>query len=213
MATNFLPFVTSTSSEKAILNAILKRTKGSSYNAIADLFAILMHLGIDQARQKIDNYPANLTTSAKLQEFTSDHREFHTSKSAFSYWSYVLNMGDVKTPEDTGFSKAEFEVYFCTLASKFPSKLESAGIVIDIEKYKKFEQKDFDMSSAAIKSVVFTNSGKRIGFTSWNEFKAYIASRQNDDAEVLEVMPVHVKKDISEVTPADYENLHCVSPY
>ena len=213
-STVFLPFITAKSSEEAIFKSIVQRTKGSSSSTIANLFAIVLSIGIDKIRKKLDSYPTNLTTSAKIKELVSDHTEVHIQKSETTFWTYVMRMEQKSGEAHPIFNKEELRTFFSVLASRKPKALSAAGFgAVDHKKYLKYSENSFDIGCSSIKNLKITEKdSERVGFTCWEEFKTYIAFSLSDDS-VTSILPVFISNQDRELTAQDYENSHCSSPY
>lgn len=209
----FLPFIKTTSSEEAIFKAIIQRTKGSNVNTVANLFSILLNLGITKARKKIDSYPDNLTMSAKIKELISDNTDVHVQKSETLFWSCAMDFERTSKEPHPLFSTAELEIFFSVLATCRPKSLPDAGFNIDHAKYAAFSKQSFDFSVAGIVGVSITEKdSERIGFSCWEEFKAYLACIGGSDSNI-KIMPVYIQADKRNISQAEYENRHCVTPY
>lgn len=209
----FLPFVTETSSEEAIFKAIVQRTKGSNTITIANLFSIVLNLGITKARSKLSSYSDDLSTSAKIKELISDNPDFHVPKNIAVFWSYVMRFESSNEESHPVFNTEELEIFFTVLATQKPEAFFDAGFNVEHSKYVKYSDGSFNSGIGSIKGVIITNEDSiRVGFTCWEEFKAYLANRENSEI-LIRVLPVFIDRDIKEVNQSTYENQHCANPY
>lgn len=211
----FLPFITEKSSEISIFKAIIQRTKGLSKSAIADLYSIILTLGIKETRNKIDSFSKDLTSSDKIKELISQHPQYHLHKNVQLFWTYVSYMEKFQNKQDKPFAQEEHEILFSVLAIVKPKSLISSGFVLEKEKYElyeRFSKESFNIDICNIDGIkIAENDSDRVGFTCWEEFKAYIASNINTEKE-LSILPIKVGDD-AKYNAAIYEKHHCRSPY
>jgi hypothetical protein len=214
MSTVFLPFITETSSEEAIFKSILQRTKGSNTASIANLFSIVLAIGIKKVREKLDDYPSNLSTTAKIRELVANHHGMHVQKVNIDFWLSVMRFERTSNTPHPVFSEKDLEIFFSVLAENKPESLEAAGFNIGHEKYLKFKDSAFDTHAKTFENIKITEKdSQRVGFTSWEEFKAFIAHKSDSPDEIIRVLPVYIDKHLSEVERLDYADKSCVSPY
>ena len=117
MSTVFLPFIKESSSELAVFKAIVQRTKGSTLSTISDLYAIILTLGITEARKKVDSYPAEFTTSAKIKELINEHPQYHIVKNEQTFWACAVVHEEQNTNSDyLQYTPVEREIFFTVVA-------------------------------------------------------------------------------------------------
>lgn len=209
----FLPYIKDSSSEEAVFKALIKRAKGSNANTIANLFSIVLNLGIEKTRTKLDSYSSNLTTSAKIKELISDNTDLHVQKSEMLFWACVMDFERTTDEPHPSFDKDELEIFFSVLVTCKPESLADAGFHVDHAKYLDCSKQSFDVPVAHIKGVSITEKdAQRTGFSCWEEFKAYLAHISSTETNV-KIMPVFIQADIRNISQAEYENRHCISPY
>ena len=214
MSVKFLPFITEKSSEPAIFKAIVQRTKGYSSGTVADLYAIVLNLGIKEARKKVESFPEELTTTEKIKELISQHPQHHVKKSEQLFWSCVMHHEDSNKDSDyDNYSLEEKELMFSTIAICKPENLAGAGFKLGNDLYKVYANTEFDINTRNIKGIkIAEDKSERIGFTSWEELKAYVAFNANRETK-LTVLPVFMQESRKAITESDYEKNHCTSPY
>ena len=208
----FLPFITKTSSEETIFKAILQRTKGSTNSAISNLFSVVLMDGIENVRSKMDDMQGSMTTSAKIKDVVSQSTEHHIPQSERTFWSYVL----LNLPRDTSnFSINDQKIMFAVLAVYKPEQLSYNGYVLSpelLKKCKEYSGELLDIGINAVPGIKITEKAEeRVGFTSWEEFKAFLAvNYYNEDTKNLS--PAFIDSD-EEVPSQIYSENHSTSPY
>ncbi len=215
MASNptFLPFIKESSSEEAIFKALLQRTKGSTTKALTNLFSVVLSVGIESVRTKMDSLGHHIPNSNKLSQVVAQETKYHIPQSERTYWSYVAKH---VLPEVSNFSKDDLTVFFTVLAVVRPETLAINNIIISTtryEKLKEFSKEEFDPGIASVKNVDITeDSNFRVGFTCWEEFKAFLAMKTDNKTDT-KVLPAYIKTDASTITAHIYAENHCASPY
>lgn len=211
----FLPFITEKSSEISIFKAIIQRTKGSTKSAIADFYSIILTLGINETRNKIDSFSTALTSSGKIKELLSQHPQYHLHKNVQLFWTYVPYMEKFQNKQAEPFTPEEYEILFSVLAMVKPESLTGSGFVLEKEKYEvyeRFSKESFNIDVCNIDGIkISKKDSDRVGFTCLEEFKAYIAANMNTEKE-LSILPIKVG-DNAKCNIATYEKHHCRSPY
>tara|TARA_R110000744_G_scaffold170264_2_gene288398 strand:- start:5722 stop:6372 length:651 start_codon:yes stop_codon:yes gene_type:complete len=213
----FLPFINENSTEHAVFKAVLQRSKGSSLTALTDLFSVLLGLGIEEARKRIDALPKELTVTNKIKELVANHPQYHIKKSVQLFWSYITDFERRNVGEGfKDYSKTEIEVFVSVLAIRKLERLQELGFQVfteSLESYKKYSQEDFNPDVADINGLLITESSSQLlGFVCLEELKAFIATKENTDS-VYNFMPVFIDVKREELTEDAYYRNHCVSPY
>ena len=211
MAFNFLPFITEKSSDLSVFKAIVQRTKGLSVSNAATLFSLILNKGITEVRVKLDKYPEELTASQKISELLSQHSEYAIPKSSELFWYFVLKNEEKDKNSSTAITFLERSAMFAVLAFNRTEKLKDAGFDVDISFYIDASEESFDANTSELPVLFSSSCEKRIGFTCWEEFKAYVMYRS--DKTKITIMPVFIPIPAEDITKLDYENSHCSSPY
>lgn len=209
----FLPFINESSSISFLFKGIIQRSKGSSYKTIANLLSVIISLGIETTRTILDGYSKDLTTSEQLDRLMKEYPQHHIEKEALDYWGCVLeHYLKNKKQKHPIFEPVNLKIFFTVLVCKAPDKLVEEGFTFDIKPFLKFANSDFDLTTNELERVYFDNTGKKLGFSCWQEFKAFIAFYENSDEHII-VMPVKIDAEPLIITPADYKTNKCESPY
>jgi len=210
---NFLPFIKKTSSEEAIFKAILQRTKGSTSSALTNLFSVVLAVGVENLRTKIDSLDDNLTTSAKVAEIIAQETQHHVPQSEREFWSHVAKY---VMPKNSNFSTQEMKTFFTVIAVHKPENLQKNGFGISSSLQRKlteFSKESYEPSITGVPGIeISEDSSERIGFTCWEEFKAFLAIKSSDET-TIKVSPAYIKTNADIVTDHIYSENHCVSPY
>lgn len=215
MATSLLPYINENSSETAIFEAILRRAKGATISSISNLFTVILRMGINSARAKVDGYKDALTTKDKLVKLVSEYPQYHLPKNEVLFWSFFMrnmeSVSGIKHHED--YERAECEVLFSVLAITNPVALEDAGFDISKEvlfSCLEYSKEDFNIKTRDMKSVQITQKDSEIlGFSGFEEFKAFVCFRECYNLPT-KVFPVEVKIPFKE---SAYTAKYCSSPY
>lgn len=191
----FLPFINSSSGPKAVFKAILKRSKGSSTKAVADLFTVLVHIGMDEATILLDAMPNSMTMTEKIKKLVNDNVDITIGAENLDYWTSIIEilitLKVVKTPP--------FHLYSTMLAVlviKTPDEVEevSPGLVID--DYKTIEEVN-DLPN--LTSVSFDiNAENRVGFSGLNQLQAFVSVLESKKEDIC-ISPVFLE------TETDFE--------
>ncbi len=209
----FLPFIKNTSSAEAVFKAILKRTKGSSNSALSNLLSVVLMLGVEEVRAKIDRMDDNLTTSAKVADLVAQEIQHHIPQAEREFWEFASKHMNLKVK---GLDSAELEIFFTVLATHKPQELETSGCGIAPYTYERLvshAKEDYNTDIDEVPGVkICEDHGVRVGFTCWEEFKAYLAIKASDE-NITEVCPVYIKTAADPVTAHIYSENHCSSPY
>jgi hypothetical protein len=220
MSSKFLPFIKNTSSDTAVFKAVIQRSKGTSYANIATLFAIIIDLGIDKVREKLEKFPEMMTITECLNELISQHTPYVIPKKELSFWAYIMkHYENHNGPQSTPYTREEREVLFAVLAYFKPDSLPLAGFDTDkaplkkLASFKEFSYDNFNEDVVQISSVLFKTDAPRIGFTCFEELKAFIAVRESDKPNTT-IMPILMKLDSNgKLSKAAYAQHHCKTPY
>jgi hypothetical protein len=212
---SFLPFITKNSPEEVVFKAILQRTKGSTETAVFNLFTTVIIAGIDKVRADMNNLGSEfLTTSEKVAQVVSQVSAYHVSKNERKFWAFAKKYVKTKTKSIT---EEQQQLFFTVLAVHKPESLKSNGYEIKESLYKKLlevSKEEYDLNISDIENVIISNNDLfRVGFTCWEEFKAYIATK-SDKEITTEVYPVYIKSSKStQPTSITYSENHCAPPY
>lgn len=211
---SFLPFIKSSSSEDAIFKAIIQRTKGSPNSALINLFSVVLVIGVEEIRTRIEKMDKNLPTSVKVSEIVAQGTEHHIPNSERKFWEYVSK--HYKPNRPSNFTTEELAVFLTVLAVHKPESLQSSEFDIGTEKLKKLLEYSKETCKPGIDDVpgvtITEDSIFRTGFTCWEEFKAYLATKFDTEGNT-DVCPVYIKTDSRVVTDHIYSENHCESPY
>lgn len=213
MSSKFLPFVTEKSSETAVFKALLQRSKGMSYATISTLYSVIISLGIEKVREKLDSYPEIMGITEKIAEVLSQHEEYVITRTELLFWASILMHVDEKNGvKASPYNDEERSILFSVLSVLKPDKVKNAGFDADINRYVEFSKEDFNSEVHETSPVLFVSSAGRVGFTSWEDLKAFIAVNQNRDSK-LEVFPVLMRGRSDNTEQSSYAEQHCNSPY
>jgi hypothetical protein len=211
MSYNFLPFITEKSSESSIFKAIIKRGKGLTSSQLSNLYALVLIKGINEIRKTLNNESDEFTATERITNLLAQYTEYLIPKSVETYWYFVLKNIDTTGSNAYDMTFVDRAAMFTTIAIHRPEKLLSAGFKIDADKFKYASETAFNILVADTELVFSTNDSTRIGFTCWEEFKAYTV--YHFSAPKYKILPVFIDKNISKVNTLDYEDKHCSSPY
>ena len=209
---NFLPFVDE-NSEESILKTILKRSKGSRDAVTAHIFATVLKLGVDVCRKEMDLYSKDTTMTEKIQRLLNENPDTIINATSIEYWSCIMNFVRTNNQKHPVFNQSELEVFFAVLAITRPEKLTFGVLPSELSTYTEFSSKDFNAKVDFIPNVKLTGeSSTRVGFTSWEEFKAYLAIL-NCDGSSRNILPVFINTARHDTTVNTYIMNGCESPY
>lgn len=215
MASKLLPLVSSDASELTIFEAILRRAKGASRSSMSNLFSIILRMGLDAARAKVDSYVGELTAKDRIARLIVEHPQYHTPKKELFFWSFVLKNYQAAADKiyHPNITEEESEVLFSVLAVKNPENLNEAGFDVTDEEIKAFtaySKENFNVNVQDLKYVkIKEKDAEFLGFTSMEELKAFVCFKESK-AVSLTMLPVSIG---TPTLPNAYEAKHCKSPY
>jgi len=212
MSAVFLPFITNSSSEEAIFKALIKQKYGISEDAVIRIFSHIVIIGIDVMRTKINSCNKNETMEMKLNKIVNAYPEYAIPKTTSKFWKYVMYLTDKDNNYFPTCSSEDKITLFTVLAIYAPDKLKKYIDTTDIHKY---SEESFDEYVKYLECIkVKEHDSKRIGFTCWEEFKAYVAiSSLKEDKEPDPICPVFIRTDATLTREYLYKHEHCSSPY
>lgn len=212
---NFLTFIKESSSEEAIFKAILQRSKGSKSSSVINIFSVVLSVGIEAVRDEIEKLDKNISTSEKIKQVVAQLSLHHIPNSKRIFWSHIA---EYVMPKQSNFTKEEQKMMFVALVVCRPESVGDNNFEIStatLETYKDFSEESFDAGIVSVPGVVITEEeSDRVGFTSWEEFKAFLAVSSNGSNESIKsVFPTFLGVASSDLSPQVYAENRCESPY
>jgi hypothetical protein len=215
MSNKFLPFITDTSNPEAIFKSIIQRSKGLSERDIVVIYSSVVFLGISKIKSFISTLNAGLSSAEVLNAIAARYRQYEVPVEKFDYWKYILlNYGKAKIKHHEKYSLQELTIMLVSLVNISQDKLKEIGFNQNVELLSQFETESFNWKVDALLSTKFTPKAERVGFTSFTEFRAFVAYREeNANSSLREIYPVYIKIDSKHITLEHYKDYRCIPPY
>ena len=208
----FLPFIRQDSSPITILKAVIVFDLKSQYSVVKDLYAVIVRLGVESVRKTMITYSPELDIQEKVRSLAALCPNLHMSHEQGNYWEHVLShINKYNTRKDYNSLNLEEElILVTTIAHNTPELLGDLGFKLDMLNFMCYAFKDVEFPVKNLKYVKLSDTAAlRVGFSSYMEFRAYIASKEVCEQDV-HITPVHIPTVFSVVTQ---EEGSCVSPY
>ena len=212
----FLPFVTKQTGPESIFKSLFQRSKGLTDKNLFVIYSSILRYGIDEIHQFLKTLPASSDSAQVYDAICNKYGNLLVEQNVIKYWGFILlnyDLSKIKNSEFYTFN--DLSIMFSAMVTYCPEKLEEINFNCDPNLFVVFYKND-SFAVKKLEHTEFNGEGKRVGFTSYTEFKAYLAYREysykeNDCA----IMPVQLKHVTSylDVTNEHYTNNYCVSPY
>ena len=215
MSNKFLPFITEKSGLGTIFKALVQRSKGLSSRDLGIMYTAVVKFGIDKVKAFIATLPEDLPANEIFKNVINQYRPYEISVHEMNYWCCVLlNYGLKNIANKENYKMSELSVMFAVIAAIKPNKLVEINFEWNTDVLIELAAENYDCTVREMPHIKFAAKGKRIGFISSTEFKAFIASWLAEGNEgILEIMPVFIDKSALQVKSHHYSDKNCDGPY
>jgi hypothetical protein len=215
MSNKFLPFITEDSNAESVFKAIIHRSKGIPEKDLISIYSAIMHLGAAKVKSYVSTLQQSLTSGEVLSAIASNYRTYSIPVAHLAFWKFiVLNYGYTKIKNFDNYSFQELSIMVAVLINFNEEKLETIGIDQNAILLSKYLENSFNWDIANLVNMKFTHKGKKVGFCSFTEFKAYVAYiQENHNNLMYEIYPVFITTSNEVVDEESYKRHLCESPY
>lgn len=206
----FLPFITSNSSPEFIFKSIIQRSKGYKTKSLSIVYGAILGVGIEQVKSYVSTLPTNLNSKAIMDRVVSNFPQYAITNGEIAFWKAVCQIYGVENFNlSSKYTLEELATMIAVMNIHSPQSIKELSFTwelpVDIHKA------NFDCEVKSYESFIqFNSKGDRIGFSSFNELKAFCYARSvKPDSDLISIHPVLVAMSEGEYLDEAHKRLNC----